>query len=90
MNEIEEVVNQAINYLTNLDFEYYEDHYGYSKWETIKKTILEKRYVKNFDGSIATYSIFGLRVENKSQSKSINVNELKKILERKDEQLRLF
>lgn len=85
-----EAMNQAINYLINLDFEYYEDHYGYNKWETIKKTILEKRVTKTFEDAIATFSISGLRVEFQGQSKSINVNELRKILERKDEQLRLF
>ena len=88
---LEAIEDRVFNYLENINYKYYQDIFGYSKWQTVKKQCLDSYY--GYHGSEGGYSFTpkGLTLDNGIDTKFISVDSLKKIIEGKGyEQQSLF
>ncbi len=86
---MDEVIERLKRFLNNQNFEYYQKVFGYSKWETIKKTLLDTYYGCSCDFQGWSCSPKGITVHTKYQEKKFSVEEVKNMIG-KEEQLRLF
>ena len=85
---LDEIETKMINYLKNINFKYYQDTFGYSKWQTVKEHTLGAYYGTS-DGY--SFSPKGVTLSNGENTKFIKAEQLKKIVEGGgEEQLRLF
>lgn len=87
---LEDIEKRVFDYLENINYKYYQDNFGYTKWQTVKKQCLESYY--GYRGSEGGYSFTprGLTLENGISKKFIPVDSLKKIIEGGHEQQSLF
>lgn len=90
MVNFEEIQNKMLADLNSHDFGYFKEEFGYSKWETIRKFILESYYGCSNKGSGYWFTPAGVTLKVDDATKFIKVNDLRKMFEKGDEQLSLF
>ena len=89
---MEQLQRKMLNYLQNLDFDYYEKHFGYNRWETVKAHVLDSYYGSSTTSGRMSFSPQGVKLEKGNEEKFIPVKDLKKLFENEEvcEQTKLF